>query len=64
MKPVVNDSCIACGTCEGIAPEVFKIEDRDGKMIAVVQEADYTANKEKIDESVAACPVQAISIEE
>jgi ferredoxin len=64
MKPVVNDSCIACGTCEGICPEVFKVEDKDGKMIAVVQSADYDANKEKIDESISACPVQSISWEE
>ena len=63
MKPVVNDSCIACGTCESLCPEVFKVEDRDGKMIAVVQEADYKANKEKIDESISACPVQAIDWE-
>ena len=32
MKPVVNDSCIACGTCEGVCPEVFKVQDKDGKM--------------------------------
>ena len=63
MKPVVNDSCIACGTCESLCPEVFKVEDKDGKMIAVVQEADYKANKEKIDESISACPVQAIDWE-
>jgi len=60
MKPKVLDTCIACGTCEAIAPEIFKIEDKDGKMIAVVQEADYEANKEKIDEAISACPTQAI----
>jgi len=63
MKPVVNDTCIGCGTCEGICSDVFKIEDKDGKMIAVVQEADYEKNKEKIDEAISACPVQAISWE-
>jgi ferredoxin len=63
MKPVVNDTCIGCGTCEGICEDVFKIEDKDGKMIAVVQEADYEKNKEKIDEAISACPVQSISWE-
>lgn len=63
MKPKVNDSCIGCGTCEGIAPEIFKVEEVDGKMIAVVQEADYEAQKEKIDEAIAGCPVQAIEKE-
>ena len=63
-KPIVSDACIACGTCEAICPEVFKVEDKDGKMISVVQETDYEANREKIDEAISACPVQAISMGE
>lgn len=63
MKPTVNDSCIGCGTCEAVCPEVFKIEDKDDRIIAVVKEADYQKNKDKIDESIAACPVQAIEWE-
>ncbi len=64
MKPAINDSCIACGTCEGICPAVFKVEEKDGRMIATVLEADYAAEKAKIDEAIGACPVQAISWEE
>ena len=60
-KPLVNDSCIACGTCEAICPAVFKVQDVDGKMKAAVLEADYEAEKAKIDEALGACPVQAIS---
>jgi len=63
MKPVINDSCIACGTCEGVCPEVFKVEEKDGRMIAVVLDADYSALEAKIDEAISACPVQAISKE-
>lgn len=63
MKPVVNDSCIACGTCEAICPEVFKVAEVDGKMIATVLEADYAALESKIDEAIAACPVQSITKE-
>jgi len=63
MKPVVNDSCIACGTCEAICPEVFKVAEVDGKMIATVLEADYASLEGKIDEAIASCPVQAISKE-
>lgn len=59
-KPKVLDSCIACGTCEAIAPEIFKVEEKDGKMIAVVLDTDYEAHKDKIDEAIAACPTQAI----
>lgn len=63
MKPVVSDACIGCGTCEAICPAVFKVEERDGKMIAVVLDADYEAEKGKIDESVSSCPVSSISLE-
>jgi len=62
-KPIVSDACIGCGTCESICPAVFKVQDSDGKMKAQVQEADYDAEKEKIDEALASCPVQAISWE-
>ena len=61
MKPIVNqETCIGCGTCESICPEVFKVGD-DGK--AEVLSADYDALAEKINEAKEACPVQAISVE-
>lgn len=62
MKPIVNqETCIGCGTCESICPEVFKVED-DGK--AHVLEADYQSFADKIKEAEDACAVKAISIEE
>ena len=54
------EACIGCGTCEAICPEVFKMEDVDGKMIAKVLDADYDALKGKIDEAINACPVTSI----
>ncbi len=61
MKPIVNrEICIGCGTCEGICPEVFHLED--GKSY-VKDMADYMPYKDKIDQAVDACPVQCISIE-
>ena len=62
-KPVIGDSCIACGTCEAICPEVFKISEIEGKMMAHVLEADYDSFAAKIDEAISACPVQCISKE-
>lgn len=60
MKPIVNETCIGCGTCESICPEVFKVGD-DGK--AHILEADYEANKDKIQQAIDACPVNSITQE-
>lgn len=60
MKPIVNqETCIGCGTCEGICPEVFKLANSKAQ---VQQLDDYTPFKDKIDQAVSACPVTAISL--
>ncbi|MBD3359410.1 MAG: ferredoxin [Candidatus Buchananbacteria bacterium] len=62
MKPVVNqEACIGCGACEGIAPEVFKLNDGKSEVIAL---DDYSQYEEQIKQAVDSCPVQCISIEE
>ncbi len=63
-KPTINESCIACGTCEAICPAVFKVQDVDNKHIATVLEADYAAEKANIDDAINSCPVQAIAWQE
>ncbi|RJR31186.1 ferredoxin [Candidatus Parcubacteria bacterium] len=61
MKPKVNpETCIGCGTCESLCPNVFKVED-DGK--AHVLDANYDEYKECIDQSIEACATQAITKE-
>ncbi len=58
-KPVVNqDLCIGCGTCAGICPNVFKIED--GKSHVTVEECPEECN---CQEAIDSCPVSAITIE-
>jgi len=53
-----EDTCIGCGTCEGIAPDYFKVEDGLSKVIKDYSETD----NDFIEEAVNSCPVQAISV--
>ena len=59
-KIVVDESaCIACGTCESIAPEYFRVEGGVSKVIKDYDEKDAKL----IDEAVESCAVQAITVE-
>ncbi len=59
-KVWIEEGCTACGLCEDICPEVFKVED-----IAIglegVNFADY---EEKIKEAADSCPVEVIKYTE
>lgn len=64
MKPKVNkDTCIGCGICPALCPEVFSMTD-DGTKAEVKAEADYASNAKTINEAIASCPVNAISHEQ
>jgi ferredoxin len=59
-KPKVNQElCIGCGTCEALCPEMFKIED--GKSHVIGEDCEKAGCN--CDETVASCPVSAISME-
>ncbi len=61
MKAIIDqDSCIGCGLCESICPEVFKVNDGKSDAIASPVPAAAQDNCEKAAES---CPVQCITIE-
>jgi ferredoxin len=55
---VDHDVCIGCATCEGIAPDYFKIEDGLAHVVKNYSEED----NDLIEEAINNCPVQAISI--
>lgn len=49
MKVYVDkDTCIGCGVCEGICPDVFKMTD-DGKAEAIVPETEAACAQDAAD---------------
>jgi len=63
MKPIVDqDLCIGCGLCEDICPEVFQLwDDGVAHVIAENTGPDLLAD---IEDAIASCPVDAISLPE
>lgn len=58
--PDVNETCIWCSACVAISWEVFELND-EGKSV-VVDIASY--ENQWVDDSIMACPVNAISWKE
>ena len=56
-KITVNESCIGCGACTGVAPDVFEMNDEG--LASVV--GDDVASAKEVAES---CPVEAIEVED
>lgn len=52
----VEEDCIACGTCEGICPEVFQVTDRS----RVNEGVNFNDYEEGIKEAAESCPVSVI----
>lgn len=55
--PDVNETCIGCSACVAIAGEVFELNDEG------ISEVVYRESYEDldVDDSISACPVDAIS---
>jgi len=58
-KVWIEEGCIACGLCEEICPEVFRMEDE----ASVIENADYNSFEEGIKEAAENCPVEVIKYE-
>ena len=56
-KITVNESCIGCGTCEGVAPDVFEMND-EGLSSVIGDDVDSAK------EAAESCPVEAIEVED
>jgi ferredoxin len=60
MKAIVDqDTCIGCGMCENICPEVFKLEDSKS---TVIQKPVAPENQETAKQAAESCPVSAITL--
>lgn len=60
-KASVNEACIGCGACTGVAPNVFDMADT-GLAVAII-EGDLGAEEDAAKEAAACCPVEAIVVE-
>lgn len=60
MHATVNETCISCGLCASICPEVFHLSDQDGQARGGHFEE---ALLPQVQEARDSCPVSAISLE-
>ncbi len=58
--PSIDPGCIACGSCQFIAPEVFEVTDKS----RVKKEIPYDDYTHTIEEAARKCPVQVIRLKE
>jgi ferredoxin len=56
------DLCESNAVCMSVAPEVFEVRDDD--LLYILDETPPDALRAKVEEAVARCPKQALSIAE
>jgi ferredoxin len=54
---IEEEECIACGSCEELCPEVFRLNESLGFAQVVNPEG---ASEDQIQEAIDACPTQCI----
>lgn len=55
------DTCIGCGLCEEMCPEVYRLEEG---VAVVIAEPVPPPNEGKAREAAQSCPVDAISVKD
>ena len=61
MIIIDEETCIGCGQCEEVCPDVFKLEDE--KAVVILDEVPPNL-KDCCREAEEICPVSAITIED
>lgn len=59
-KPHVNSTCIGCSACTAISGDVFELDENGLSCVKTLSSYDG----HDVDDSIAACPVNAISWQE
>jgi len=59
-KVWIEEGCTACGLCEDICPEVFKVED----IATIIEGVNFADFEENIKEAADSCPVEIIKYTE
>ncbi|HHT45235.1 MAG TPA: ferredoxin [Fastidiosipila sp.] len=63
MKAIVDrDTCISCGLCASICPNVFEMDDE--QIATVIVDTIAPEDEASAQEAADQCPVAAITIEE
>jgi ferredoxin len=63
VKASIDDTCIACGLCPDICPEVFELPD-DAEVAKVKVDQVPAEVQASCREAAESCPVEAIHIED
>ena len=57
--PYVNETCIGCSACVAISPDVFELNEEWKSEVVMADSYD----KSNVEDSISACPVDAIGWE-
>ncbi|HCC22765.1 TPA: ferredoxin [Candidatus Falkowbacteria bacterium] len=60
---VNKQTCIGCGTCSAVCPDVFDMAETDEGYKATVKPGQENSDLPCTKEAEGACPVQAITLE-
>jgi ferredoxin len=61
MKITVTLDCIICGLCTEIAPEIFRINEKNA-IAEIIRNPQTTEEISQTNEAVDSCPTDAIQI--